>query len=86
MYEGVGLAVGSALLPASHPAEPTNHASRRHRQKKDNTKKKEWYTYLEVEAEGAVQGKTSAGEGGTLARRSLLQKVKRSMRSWGMGI
>ena len=22
-YEGVGLAVGSAFLPASHPAEPT---------------------------------------------------------------
>lgn len=85
MYEGVGLAVGSALLPASHPAEPTNHASRRQK-KKDNTKKKGWYTYLEVVAEEAVQGKTSAGEGGTLARRSLLQKVKRSIRSWGMGI
>ena len=82
MYEGVGLAVGSTFLPASHPAEPTITQLI----KKKTSLKEGWYTYQAVVAEGAVQEKTFAGEGGTGARRSLLQKVEDSKRSWDTGI
>ena len=82
MYEGVGLAVGSTFLPASHPAEPTITPV----VKKKISLKEGWYTYLAVVTEGAVQEKTFAGEGGTVARRSLLQKVEDSKMSWDMGI
>ena len=69
------------------PATPPSRLSRQSSKKKiDNPKTRGWYTYQAVVAEGAEQGKTFAGEGGTLARRSLLQKVEGSKRSWDMGI
>ena len=66
MDEGVGLADGFLFLASSHAAEPTIALI----VKKKRQSQKEWYTYLVVLAQGAAQGKSFAGEGGTLARRS----------------